>query len=94
MLAFLTFQSSATSLASGSSGLGALSKAWDEKYLSNLTGKTLRELRNLDAQENRSDLQGGTPLVFENIKADTAELVNVGMVDPGDESHLKQKTES
>ena len=44
----------------------------------------------LDRKENRSDLQGRTPLVFENIKADPSQLVNVRMVDTSDESHLKQ----
>ena len=47
-------------------------------------------LAHLDRKENRSDLQGRTPLVFENIKADPSQLVNVRMVDTSDESHLKQ----
>ena len=49
---------------------------------------------NLDRQENRPDLQCWAPLVFENIKADATQLVNVGMVDPSDESHLKHGDQS
>ena len=42
----------------------------------------------LDGEEDRSDLESGTPLVLQDIEADTAELVNVGVVDLSSEKDL------
>lgn len=36
-------------------------------------------------EQDTGDLEGGTPLVLEDIKADTAELIDVRMVDLGTE---------
>ena len=44
--------------------------------------------RNLDGEENCSDLKCWTPLVLEDVQADPTQLVNVRVVDPGDEPHL------
>ena len=42
----------------------------------------------LNGQQNRSDLQGWGPLVLEDIEADAAKLVDVGVVDLGSEKNL------
>merc|ERR1719322_219590 len=42
----------------------------------------------LDGEENCSDLKCWTPLVLEDVQADPTQLVNVRVVDPGDEPHL------
>ena len=42
----------------------------------------------LDREQHRSDLQGWRPLVLEDIEADSAKLVNVGVVDLGSEEDL------
>jgi hypothetical protein len=42
----------------------------------------------LNAQQNRANLKRGAPLVLENVEADPAEPVDVGVVDPRQESHL------
>ena len=44
--------------------------------------------QSLDGEEHGSDLQCWRPLVLEDIKADSAELINVGVVDLGSEEHL------
>ena len=43
---------------------------------------------NLDGEENCADLEGRAPLVFEDVQADATQLVNVWVVDPGDEPYL------
>lgn len=40
----------------------------------------------LDTQQDRSDLESWRPVSFKNIKADPPELVNIGMVDLGQET--------
>jgi len=42
----------------------------------------------LDGQEDSSDLQGRGPVVLEHIQADPAQLVDVWMVDLGEEADL------
>ncbi len=42
----------------------------------------------LDGEEDGAHLQGRTPLVLEDVQADAAEFVNVGVVDPCEEAHL------
>lgn len=42
----------------------------------------------LDGQEHGANLQGGTPLVLEDVEADASESIDVGMIDFGDEAHL------
>ena len=42
----------------------------------------------LDREENRSDLQSGRPLVLQDVQADSAELIDVGVVDLGSEEDL------
>ena len=42
----------------------------------------------LDREENRSDLQSGRPLVLQDVQADSAELVDVGVVNLGSEEDL------
>ena len=44
--------------------------------------------QSLDAKEDGSDLQSRTPLILEYVQTDPAELVDVGMVDLGQEPHL------
>lgn len=45
-------------------------------------------------QQNCADLQCWAPLVFENVQADAAKLVNVGVVDFGQEAHLQALTDA
>ena len=47
-----------------------------------------RREERLDRDEHCSDLESGAPLVLEDVKADSADLVNVGVVDLGSEEHL------
>ena len=42
----------------------------------------------LDGEEHCADLQGRAPFVFEDIEADATELVDVGVVDLGQETNL------
>lgn len=49
---------------------------------------TLKTLPYLDAEKHRPDLEGGGPLVLEDVEADTAQLVDVWMVDFRQESNL------
>eukprot|EP00315_Gephyrocapsa_oceanica_P012014 CAMPEP_0185288548 /NCGR_PEP_ID=MMETSP1363-20130426/3459_1 /TAXON_ID=38817 /ORGANISM="Gephyrocapsa oceanica, Strain RCC1303" /LENGTH=111 /DNA_ID=CAMNT_0027884427 /DNA_START=356 /DNA_END=691 /DNA_ORIENTATION=+ len=42
----------------------------------------------LDREQHGSDLQRGAPLVFEDVQADAADLVDVGMVHLRQEAHL------
>ena len=42
----------------------------------------------LNGKENCSDLQSRAPLVLENVKTDSAKLVNVGVVDASGEGEL------
>jgi hypothetical protein len=39
-------------------------------------------------QQHGADLQGRAPLVLEDVQADAAQLVNIGVVDLGQETHL------
>ena len=45
-------------------------------------------VENLDGEENCADLKSRAPLVLEDVQADPTQLVNVWVVDPGDEPHL------
>ena len=45
-------------------------------------------VENLDGEENCADLESRAPLVFEDVQADATQLVNVWVVDPGDEPYL------
>ena len=47
-----------------------------------------RREQRLDRQQHRPDLQRRAPLVLEDVKADAAQFVNVGVVDLGEEAHL------
>ena len=42
----------------------------------------------LDGEENSADLKSRAPLVLEDVQADPTQLVNVWVVNPGDEPHL------
>lgn len=42
-----------------------------------------------DWEEDLWDGEGGTPVVLENVEADDALAVDVAVVDPGSEGHLK-----
>lgn len=42
--------------------------------------------KRLDGEEHRADLQRGTPLVFQNIQTDSAQFVDVRVVDLGEEA--------
>lgn len=42
----------------------------------------------LDREENRPDLESGRPLVLQDVQADSAELVDVWVVDLGSEENL------
>jgi hypothetical protein len=42
----------------------------------------------LNRKQDRSNLQGRRPLVLEDIEANSAELVDVWMIDPGSEEDL------
>ena len=42
----------------------------------------------LDGEENCADLKSRAPLVLEDVQADPTQLVNVRVVNPGDEPHL------
>ena len=44
--------------------------------------------QSLDREEHRSNLESWRPLVLQDIEANSAELVNVGVVDLGSEEHL------
>ena len=44
--------------------------------------------QSLDGEEHRSNLESWRPLVLQDIEANSAELVNVGVVDLGSEEHL------
>jgi len=44
----------------------------------------------LDGEEDGSDLKGGRPIALENIETDAAELVNIGVVNLGQESDLRR----
>jgi len=43
----------------------------------------------LYTEEDRSDLQSGTPFIFKDIKANSAEIINIGVVDLGVEDDLR-----
>ena len=45
-------------------------------------------VENLNGEENCADLKSRAPLVLQDVQADPAQLVNVRVVDPGDEPHL------
>lgn len=45
----------------------------------------------LDTQKHRSDLQSRRPLVLEDIEADTAQFVNVGVVNARQEAHFRRR---
>mmetsp|Transcript_18048 Transcript_18048/g.68440 ORF Transcript_18048/g.68440 Transcript_18048/m.68440 type:complete len:218 (+) Transcript_18048:39-692(+) len=47
-----------------------------------------RGQQRLDAEENCANLQSWRPLVLQDVQADAAELVHVGVVDPREEPHL------
>eukprot|EP01084_Bolivina_argentea_P143793 252456_1 len=47
-----------------------------------------RRHEDLDAEEHLANLERGGPLVLDDIEADAAELVDVGVVDAGEEAHL------
>ena len=44
--------------------------------------------KSLDGEEDRSDLEGRTPLIFEDVQTDTTELVHIGVVDLCAEKNL------
>ena len=44
--------------------------------------------QNLDRQQDRSDLEGGAPLVLQDVEADAAQLVDVGVVNLRAEENL------
>ena len=46
--------------------------------------------RNLNGEKDGSDLKSRAPLLLQNVEADSAELVNVRVVDPRDESDLNR----
>ena len=45
----------------------------------------------LDGEQDGADLQGGAPLILEDIQADPAQLVDVRVVDAGDEADLDRR---
>lgn len=45
----------------------------------------------LDAEKHRPDLEGGGPLVLEDVEADTAQLVDVRVVDFCQEANLRAR---
>lgn len=61
--------------------------------LGNVLGKGILWIggtkKGLDGEEHGADLKGRTPFVFEYIKADAPQLVDVGVVDLGQETNLK-----
>lgn len=83
----LSFQCFATPSSKGSSGLGALNNAC-MLFGARVTTVGACHHSSLVPDEHRADLQGWAPFVFENVEADSAQLVHVGMVDLGDEAHL------
>ena len=48
-------------------------------------------LGDLNRKEDCSDLKSRAPFVLQNVQADSAQLVNVGVVDTGDKSDLRNK---
>ena len=42
----------------------------------------------LDGEKHRADLEGGRPLVLEDVQADSSELVNIGMENLGPKQDL------
>jgi len=48
-----------------------------------------RAEESLNGEKDSSNLESWRPVALENIQADTAELVNVGMVDLSQESNLR-----
>jgi len=58
--------------------------------LCNIVGERIVGIRcakkGLDGEEDSSDLEGGRPVALQNVKADSAESVDVGMVDLGEEA--------
>jgi len=65
--------------------------------LSNVVGEGIVGIgsteQRLNAEQNRADLKRGAPLVLQDVEADPAESVDVGMVDPRQESHLRGAVE-
>ena len=45
----------------------------------------------LNREQDGADLEGGRPLVFQDVQADAAQAVDVGVVDTGEEADLKTK---
>ena len=93
------FQCSATSFASGSSGFGADSNACVQRAgahaLRDYAYRTRRECRadacwtaHLNAEQDGADLQRWAPLVLQDVKANAAEPVNVGVVNLCDKANL------
>lgn len=41
----------------------------------------------MDTEQNCADLKSGRPVVLENIQADAAESVDVGVIDAGQEAY-------
>ena len=48
-------------------------------------------ISNLDGEQDSSDLQRGTPFVLEDVQADSAQLVDIGMVDSCDKPDLDNR---
>lgn len=58
------------------------------------TAVLYRTFTRLDAEKHRPDLEGGGPLVLEDVEADTAQLVDVWVVDFCQEANLCVKCAS
>lgn len=52
-----------------------------------------RREQRLDRQQHGANLERGRPLVFEDVQADAAQAVNVGVVDAGEEADLVDERE-
>lgn len=55
------------------------------------THRVGRAQQRLDREEDGADLEGGGPAVLEDVEADAAELVDVGVVDLGQEADLGRR---
>lgn len=53
------------------------------------THRVGRREEGLDREEDGADLEGRGPLVLEDVEADAAQLVDVGVVDLGQEAHFR-----
>ena len=94
-----SFQCDATSFASGSSCEGRQDPGRQRELVRRVhrrrtrarTHRVGRREEGLDREEDGADLEGRGPLVLEDVEADAPELVDVRVVDLGEEAHFGRR---